>query len=507
MAEEKAIKIAINALGGQGGGVLANWLVTLGELAGYIVQSTSVPGVAQRTGATVYYVELFLAAWAEKKAKSPVLALMPAPGDVDIVIAAELMEAGRAISRGLVTKQTTLISSSHRVFAIGEKIHMGDGRQSGESVIAAAHKSAGRLVISDMDALATSSGAVISAVLFGALAGSGALPISREKFEAAIRASGRAVVRNLAGFNAGYEAASSSMKPGIAPLIVASTEEAPVDTVKPLLVALDAFPASAHFMMREGLKKIVDFQDVAYGHLYLERLQRIVKLEESHGGARCDWALLKAAAKHLALWMAYDDVVRVADLKTRASRFQRVRQDIKVGDEQIAHVSEYMHPRIEEICDLLPVSIATKILNSQSMRKALGRLLGKGRRVSTTKLRGFLMLNMLASLRFMRRKSYRYGLEQQRITDWLDRIEGVVEEDYPLSCELAKLQRLIKGYGDTHARGVRNFDDIMGVFEVVRAMPDAAGGLRDLRDAALKDEDGIALKAMITNLNQTASAA
>ena len=50
--------IAIAALGGQGGGVLADWLVAVAELHGWMVQSTSVPGVAQRTGTTVYYVEM-----------------------------------------------------------------------------------------------------------------------------------------------------------------------------------------------------------------------------------------------------------------------------------------------------------------------------------------------------------------------------------------------------------------------------------------------------------------
>jgi indolepyruvate ferredoxin oxidoreductase, beta subunit len=55
-SESRPISIAIAALGGQGGGVLADWLVAVAELQGWIAQSTSVPGVAQRTGTTVYYV-------------------------------------------------------------------------------------------------------------------------------------------------------------------------------------------------------------------------------------------------------------------------------------------------------------------------------------------------------------------------------------------------------------------------------------------------------------------
>ena len=91
--------------------MLADWIIDLAEHGGYLAQMTSVPGVAQRTGATIYYVELFPKAAAREQ--KPVLALMPVPGDVDIVLASELMEAGRAITRGLVTPdRTTLIAST-----------------------------------------------------------------------------------------------------------------------------------------------------------------------------------------------------------------------------------------------------------------------------------------------------------------------------------------------------------------------------------------------------------
>ena len=132
-SEAQPIKIAILAMGGEGGGVLADWIVDLGERNGYIAQTTSVPGVAQRTGATIYYVELFPWAHAEREGAKPVLALMPLPGDVDVVLASELMEAGRAVQRGLVTPdRTTLIASTHRVYAIAEKTAMGDGRADSE---------------------------------------------------------------------------------------------------------------------------------------------------------------------------------------------------------------------------------------------------------------------------------------------------------------------------------------------------------------------------------------
>src|SRR5690606_8732938 len=182
----KPIKIAILAMGGEGGGVLADWIVNLGEQNGYFAQTTSVPGVAQRTGATIYYVELFPHSAAVDGGR-PVLALMPLPGDVDVVLASELMEAGRAVQRGLVTKdRTTLIASTHRVFSIAEKSAMGDGRVDSDQLLAHTARAAKRFIRFDMAQAAEASGSVISAVLFGTLAGSGVLPFGRAQFEATI---------------------------------------------------------------------------------------------------------------------------------------------------------------------------------------------------------------------------------------------------------------------------------------------------------------------------------
>ncbi|MDQ7077830.1 MAG: 2-oxoacid:acceptor oxidoreductase family protein [Robiginitomaculum sp.] len=204
MKTVRPITIAITAMGGQGGGVLADWIVGLGQQNGYLAQSTSVPGVAQRTGATIYYVELFPADAAKKAKRAPILAMMPVPGDVDIVIASEMMEAGRALMRGFVTGRTTLIASTHRVYAIAEKEPLGDGRQDPAEVQALAAKTAGRYIAFDMDAAAQATNSFISSVLFGALAGSDALLFSRNAYEKIIKNGGKAVQANLRGFALGF---------------------------------------------------------------------------------------------------------------------------------------------------------------------------------------------------------------------------------------------------------------------------------------------------------------
>ena len=107
---EKPLAIAILAMGGQGGGVLADWIVEVAEQEGWAAQSTSVPGVAQRTGATIYYIETL----PPRNGVAPIFSLMPTPGDVDVVMAAEFMEAGRSILRGLVTPDRTTLIANER---------------------------------------------------------------------------------------------------------------------------------------------------------------------------------------------------------------------------------------------------------------------------------------------------------------------------------------------------------------------------------------------------------
>jgi indolepyruvate ferredoxin oxidoreductase, beta subunit len=210
----RSINVAVLAMGGQGGGVLVDWIVNLAEAAGYYAQSTAVPGVAQRTGATIYYVEMV--EWPPGKAdRTPILALMPTPGEVDVVLGAELMEAGRAIQRGLVTPdRTTLIASAHRAYAVEEKAMPGDGAADQTPVYAAGNASSRRFICFDMATLAERGGSVISAVMFGALAASKALPFPREAFENTIRAAGVGVDASLRAFALGYDATQAGAAGG-----------------------------------------------------------------------------------------------------------------------------------------------------------------------------------------------------------------------------------------------------------------------------------------------------
>ncbi|TPQ29175.1 indolepyruvate oxidoreductase subunit B [Cupriavidus pinatubonensis] len=492
MINAKPIKVAILAMGGEGGGVLADWIVDLGEHNGYIAQTTSVPGVAQRTGATIYYVELFPREVAERAGRTPVLALMPTPGDVDVVLASELMEAGRAVQRGLVTPdRTTLVSSTHRVYSIAEKSAMGDGRVDSHELIAHATKASKRYVRFDMAQEAEANGSVISAVLFGALAGTGVLPFSRAQFEATIERGGVGVKPSLRAFGAAFAKTESGDVPSESPKGVPLAQPKDAAVAKVLGRVRAEQPAEIESIVIEGVRRMIDYQDVAYAGLYLDRLAAVRRAMP-----QADTVLLRETARHLALWMSYEDTIRVADLKIRGTRFERVRGEVRAADNQLLAINEFMHPRLEEICETLPAGLGRWLAKPHWVHRLVRRFTKAGRVVTTSSLRGYLMLWTVARLRGIRRSTLRYALETERIEGWLRQVLDAARINPALALEVVQCQRLVKGYSDTHVRGLTNYQTLMGA--VVRAGAHLAPAtLRELREAALADEHGKKLHALL----------
>ena len=485
------IKIAILAMGGEGGGVLADWIVDLGEANGHIAQTTSVPGVAQRTGATIYYVELFARAAGETR--QPVLALMPLPGDVDVVLASELMEAGRSVQRGLVTPdRTTLIASTHRVYSIAEKSALGDGRVDSGELLRHTQAAAKRFIRFDMAEAAQQSGSVISAVLFGALAGAGVLPFGRAQFEATVARGGVGVAPSLKAFGAAFDRARADSIDVPAVPVAADPPRPRHPAVRGLVDRVQReFPQPAQALLLEGVRRLIDYQDPAYAALYLDRMATVCALPCNDAGRLAD-----ATARHLALWMSYEDTCRVADLKTRGTRFERVRTEAGAHGDQVLAINEYMHPRLQEICETLPAGIGRWLMRSRTARGLIERMTHKGRVVRTSTLRGYLLLSTVAAMRRWRRRTLRYAEENRRIEAWLACIVETAGRDPWLATEIAECQRLVKGYSDTHERGVRNYDAVMAALQRAGAAL-APATLRDLRDAALADEHGHALRAAL----------
>ncbi len=465
---ERPITVLIAALGGEGGGVMADWLMQAATQCGYPAQATSIPGVAQRTGATTYYLEIFPAVRNELHGKEPVLSLTPSPGNVDVMVASELVEAGRAMQNGYVNpERTTLIASTHRIYATVEKMQMADGRFDSDRVITAAGQLARQAVLFDMRKLAQESGTVINAVLFGAMAGSGVLPLPREACEQAIRHGGRGAEASLRGFAAGFD-------------IAAGQRPAPAQPVPPKQAT------ELQDILKIGRERLKDYQGERYVALYEERMKPFLA-----GDAK----LAAEVARHLALWMAYEDIIRVADLKTRASRFDRIRKEVGAKGGEPVVVIDYLKPGIEEFASVLPAFLGKKLVSWAERRGKLDAY-NVGMHIRTSSLWGYLLMRSLAWLKPWRPKTYRYREEQRLIDGWLGLVADAAQRDSALALEIAECAGLIKGYGETHRRGKANFLAIVDALiqnPATSSPREQAAAIRKAREAALADPEGKAL--------------
>lgn len=504
-ASVRPVTLLISALGGEGGGVLTNWIVAAAENLGLAVQSTSIPGVAQRTGSTTYYVEMMRA----PEGRRPILALTPGIGDIDLFVASELLEASRAVAAGYVTPaRTAVIASRHRHYVINEKVAMGDGRLSAERLAATVGANARSCTLVDMDALARRGGAMINAVMLGLIAGSGLLPIPADAFERAIEEEGKGIDANLRGFRAGLAASRDEMparadEPPPAPVPPSwpvAAEIAPEIAAE--ISAEIAEPARA--IAIEAMRRLAAYQDEAYARSYLERLKQVCAAERAVGG---DGAVARETARQLALRMAYDDVVRVAELKLDRARLAAIRVARGAGDDAPLAIHEFLKPGIEELCALLPARLGRGIMGFVERRGWRDRL-SFGMKIQSRSVSGHLALLALSRLKRFRRGSMRFSDEQAFIEAWLADIRAACGKSSALAREIAACAGLIKGYGETHRRGRASYGAIAtGVvrpaLDGTLAADKAVDAVMNARIAALADPEGRALAACIAAIGET----
>jgi indolepyruvate ferredoxin oxidoreductase, beta subunit len=465
------LSLLIPAVGGQGGGVLSEWLVDAALIDGFPVHGTSIPGVAQRTGSTTYYVELY----SERGAEEPVFSLYPVPGALDVLLAPEFLEVGRMIELGFVSpSRTTVIASTHRLLSIHEKIATGRAIYPQEGLQRAAETAARRLVAFDALTQAREHGTEANAVLLGAMAGAGVLPISDEAYRKAIERKNVAVASNLAGFELGkrlvLSVAAAGGDSGEAPSLAtalargASPESLPAD----MRTGIEAMPARVRDIVVRGVHRLVDYQDLAYAREYLAELRAFVP---SAAASETQVETLAVVARYLALWMSYEDAVRVADLKTRSSRFARIRESARAGNATVV-VTDYLKPDLDEIWGVLPDRLVRPFARWAERRWPHGRPT-LGQHVRTTTISGFLRVWLLARLKPLRRISYRAREERTRITRWLTAVRTAMAQDAALGVEVARAGQLVKGYGDVRRRMMAVHEHILAA--ALRAAAQEAG--------------------------------
>ncbi len=498
---QQPISLLLCALGGEGGGVLTEWLVETARHAGYPVQATSIPGVAQRTGATTYYLEVFPVLVAELAGQRPVLGLYPMPGRLDALVSSELLETVRQISLGHASSDRTLVlSSTARALTTMEKMQMGDGRRDAQGLLnlITTHSRAHHVL--DMAELTRQAGTIVSAVMLGCIAASGLLPMGRAEYEAILKDSGGSAQASLRGFALGFDAVHAQrtqaqfIEQVLTPKAVAPAAEVPA---LPATVAA-LFPGVLHEIIALGHARLVEYQNAAYAQRYVERLQQVLAAERSSDpqGTR-GWAVTREMARWLALWMAFDDIIRVADLKSRASRWARVLGEVKAGEADLLKLYDHFKPGAPEFAALLPTGLAQRVLAWDRKRVLAGKNpWALPLKIGTHSVFGMLALRGLATLRALRPLGSRYATEQALIDQWLGAVVSSTQRHWASGHEVALCGRLIKGYGSTNERGKDNLLHVVqhlavaGHFEHDDAR---VAAIAATRQAALADDAGKAL--------------
>jgi indolepyruvate ferredoxin oxidoreductase beta subunit len=416
------------------------------------------------------------------------------PGALDAMISSELLETARQVGNGMSSPERTLvITSSARTLTTQERMQLGDGRTDAADLLKLVRQFSRAHQVFDMAAIAQEAGTVVSAVMLGAIAGSGLFPFRREDYEAVVKSGGKGAEASLSGFAKAFEVVAQGKVQ--ADFVAQLLAPAPA----PQLSLASQFPQPVREMFSLGHARLLEYQGQAYAELYVQRLQSVLAAErEADPQGSNAFAITAEMARWLALWMAFDDIVRVADLKSRASRWTRVQGEVKAGDDDLLKVWDHFKPGIPEFAALLPASLAQRMLAWDRKRVAGGKQAwAMPLKIGTHSVLGMLALRGLASLKWLRPRGSRFALEQRMIGQWLQGVLEGTRRDWQLGHEIALCGRLIKGYGSTNERGKENLLHVLEHLARAGVPVEAAAAVRAAREAALADDAGKALDAAL----------
>lgn len=324
----RAVCVLIANAGEDGGGVLSDWLIKAAEGAGIPAQATVVPGSDSDAVAPWGYVEVATEPQPETGNRPLELGRSPAVGYVDLMVAGQFVDAGRAIRKGFVTpERTTLVASPHRIFSVGGEEVGAESELEIGVLVTAVEARAKTVRLADFGLLARETGASVEAVFLGAIAESGILPVPVEAFEAGIREHGVAVEASLKGFAAGRarlatlaedRPAENAAPPPRWNLGPAPEPESRPQPLEALIARVgQELPPLAWPVLTAGVKRLFEIRDADCVTLYLDRLialRDVVRETAPEAGydapngvnAQSAAMVLRETGRNLASWMAAD---------------------------------------------------------------------------------------------------------------------------------------------------------------------------------------------------------
>ncbi|MFA0759589.1 MAG: hypothetical protein NOOUEUKL_002269 [Candidatus Fervidibacter sp.] len=466
MAKTKApITVLIAAVGGQGGQLFAQWLFDAAKIAGFAPVGVGLPGLSQREGATVYYLEFFA-----RPEETVLFSPFPEKGRVQVLIGLELLELLRVLREGYLADDGAVVGSTHRVLTADEKLPLKGGFVTAEQAMPLLRRGAKHCVVFDAvqaAGLAGLSERAANAILFGALAVSGILPFPPDAFRHAIEHYGVAVAFNLRAFEFGmrfqeWQAQLRESDDAAADEWASLPEPKLPTDIQRRMETLSVDDELA-MTLRYAARWLCHYQDAHYFARYLDCVQDIYERDagrETRDERQENFLVTKEVARILALRMAYEDAVRVAQLKTQRQRFERLRKEHRISEDTVYRVVDFFSPDWDELTGLLPFGTGGRgtreaadnelpelPTQAEELRRPSLQL-----RVETSSLTGFFLLKLLQWLKPWRPYSQRFKREWAAITEWLDAVKQALDKDYDLAFLIARSGEMVRGYGRTRRK-------------------------------------------------------
>jgi hypothetical protein len=242
----------------------------------------------------------------------------------------------------------------------------------------------------------------------------------------------------------------------------------------------------------DAIHLLIDYQGTSYADLYVHRLRRFV------GKQGVDDAMFAEIARLMAVRMAYEDPIRIAQLK--------LAQLNQASGSPAVEIRKFT---LEELIGALPAVVSEYVLYALDWAGWSNKRVSI--RFSTASRFGIRRLKIEAGLRRWRLFSVRYAKERVWVERWLHMIDRSLTKQPQAAPAIVQTATMIKGYGDVYRQGLADWNAIIDglvkpTFDGVLALPDLGSAVTEARATAIPDPRQTALKRKIAEIRARATA-
>ncbi|MGJ4950833.1 DUF6537 domain-containing protein [Bradyrhizobium sp. HKCCYLS20291] len=258
----------------------------------------------------------------------------------------------------------------------------------------------------------------------------------------------------------------------------------------------ERLPEAAVPVVSDGIHLLMEYQGATYAQLYVDRIKRFVRRSD------VDPAMLCEIAQHLAERMAYEDLIRIAQL-----RLMSLERGRRPGGRETDDVRRF---RLDELLGALPQAVADSMSTGFEQIGWLGRRRIKVR-FSVRSRFAVRRLKLMAGLRRWRLQSVRYVEERAWAERWLHMIARALDKQPAAAHAVIATATMIQGQGDAYRQGLADWHAIIdGVakptFDGALPIPDLAAAIAEARNVALAEPGQGALARCIAQIRARALA-